>query len=58
MTRRGQNELEKMTNMRCLCCFTILCSDKWHPTRNILDILKEIEYFSRIERPHSKSGGS
>lgn len=48
MTSKGQNELEKMTNMRCLCCFTILCSDKWHPTRNILDILNEIEYFLEL----------
>ena len=48
MTRRGQNELEKMSNMKCLCCFTILCSDNWHPTRNILDILKEIEYFLEL----------
>jgi ubiquitin-protein ligase len=49
MTRLGQNELEiLMPNMKCLCCFTILCNDKWGPMKNILDILKEIEFFLEL----------
>ncbi len=48
-TRLGQNELnELIPSMKCLCCFTILCSEKWSPTNNILDVLKEIEFFLNL----------
>ena len=48
MTRWGQDELENLNDMKCLCCFTILCNDNWHPTKNILDILNEIEYYFEL----------
>ena len=49
MTRLGQYELtDLMPSIKCLCCFTILCVGKWCPTLNILDVLKEIEFFLEL----------
>jgi len=28
----------------CLCCNSILCSETWVPTKNVLDIMKEVEF--------------
>lgn len=37
-----QEFLNKFTDIRCLCCSTLMCKNNWSPRKTIKDILEEI----------------
>ena len=40
----GRKEMEEISEyVGCLCCHSLICKDNWCPTRNIMDLAREIE---------------
>lgn len=42
--------LKKIHNIRCLCCSTITCGDKWSPALTTSRIIEEIRRFKGYKR--------
>ena len=43
------NDLEKITNRKCLCCQNLLCKYKWGPILKTTDVINEIIYIFRTK---------
>jgi hypothetical protein len=49
-SQREINHLKILTNLECLCCSSILCSNNWNITLNFIDIINEINNYKKIKR--------
>ena len=49
-SQRQMNYLKILTNLECLCCTSILCSNNWNITLNFIDIINEINNYKKIKR--------
>ena len=45
-----QDFMNKFTNLRCLCCSTLMCKNNWNPRKTIKDLLEEIVKTLSIRR--------
>ena len=45
-----QDFMSKFTNVRCLCCSTLMCKNNWNPRKTIKDLLEEIVKTLSIRR--------
>ena len=47
---RIMNNVKLFSNMECLCCHSLLCSDRWNPTVSLHNIITEIKQFQKIKQ--------
>lgn len=43
------NEFTRKYKMKCLCCETLMCGNKWSPAMHVTDILDEYKKFKAIK---------